>query len=165
MQKIKLFSVLFIATLLSSCLSSTATYEGISYPQTSNAQATFQEEGIPGDCMAFSHLMMTSKKQSSGKEIASAMHKEAEIKGANLILVGMSRELSDDGLDENRFNFYGPEFAYSFQKTWLGWKFGFDEWDEADSISNLGIDSWGNEKITFDNSLIIQAVLLRCGKN
>jgi hypothetical protein len=107
--------------------------------------------------------MMSSKAKSTGNDIATAMFQEAEAKGADLVLIGMARTLTDDDLDENEFTYYGPEYAYSFQKTWLGWKFGFNEWDDADAMSNLGIDSWGNGNITFDNSLIIQAVFLRCG--
>ncbi len=165
MQRTKLFSFLFVAALLSGCLSSTATYEGLSYPETAESQFTFLEEGVPRDCTAFAHLLMHSKAQSTGNEIGAAMHKEAEAKGANLVLIGMGRELIDEKLEENRFTYYGPEYAYSFQRTWLGWKFGFDEWDEADAMSDIGSNSWGDGSVTFDNSLIIQAVFLRCGKN
>ncbi len=162
MQRTKLFLLLLFTALLAGCWSGSAEYEGISYPQTSGSKLTFQEEMVPAHCTAFAHLLMNSRERSTGKDIASAMHREAEEKGANLILVGISREMPDEELEENRFDYYGPEYAYSFQKTWLGWKFGFDEWDEAGSLTDLGLDSWGNENITYDNSLVIQAVFLRC---
>ncbi|MBU0947039.1 MAG: hypothetical protein KJ804_15695 [Proteobacteria bacterium] len=165
MDKTKLFPLLLFTTLLSGCWSSSATYEGVKFPQTTNSQATFLEEGVSSDCTAFAHLLMSSKSHSSGKDIASAMHREAEDKGANLILIGISRELPDAELIENRFNYYGPEYPYAFKRTWLGWKFGFEEWDEAGSLTDLGVDSWGNGNNTYDNSLIIQAVFLRCGQD
>ncbi|MBU0961939.1 MAG: hypothetical protein KKD01_02310 [Proteobacteria bacterium] len=162
MHRTKLFILLFWTSLLAGCWSSSAEYAGIKLPQTTDSKVTFQEEGVPPSCNAFAHLLMNSKMHSTGKDIASAMHKEAEDKGANLVLVGISREMPDEELQENKFDYYGPEYAYSFQKTWLGWKFGFDEWDEAGSLTNLGVDSWGNGNITYDNSLIIQAVFLKC---
>ena len=165
MQRTKLFSLLAATTLLSGCLSSTAKYEGISFPQTTSSELTFLEENVPADCTAFAHLLMNTKERSTGKDIAAAMHKEAESKGADLVLLGMAREMPDEELEETRFDYYGPEYAYSFEKTWLGWKFGFDEWDEAGSLTDLGLDSWGNENITYDNSLVIQAVFLRCDQD
>ncbi len=164
MQKIKLFSLLFFAIFLSGCFSDTATYEGISYPQATDSQFTFQGETVPDDCRVFAHLMMNSKGPATGKDISTAMHTEAESKGANLVLIGMTREMPDEQFEENRFDYYGPEYDYSFQRTWLGWKFGFDEWDEAGSISDLGSNSWGNGAAKFDNSLLIQAVFLHCDK-
>ena len=159
-----LFFALLFTTLLTGCWSSSAKYEGIKFPETTESKVTFQEEGISSNCSVFAHLLMTSKMHSTGKDIASAMHREAEAKGANLILVGISREIPDAQLEENSFDYYGPEYAYSFQRTWLGWKFGFDEWDEAGALTGLGIDSWGSQEITYDNSLIIQAVFLRCSE-
>jgi hypothetical protein len=165
MHKIKLFSLLLFTTLLSGCWSSSAPYDGIKFPKTTHSQKTFLEEEVSSDCTAFAHLLMSSKTHSNGKDIASAMHREAEDKGANLVLLGISRELPDAELTENQFNYYGPEYPYVFKRTWLGWKFGFDEWDEAGFLTNLGADSWGNGNTTYDNSLIIQAVFLHCGQN
>jgi hypothetical protein len=163
MHKTKLFSLLFLATFLSGCFSGTTEYEGISFPKTSGSEITFQERSIPADCSAFAHLMLNTKMHSSGNDIKATIHKEAEEKGANLILVGMSRELLDEELEENRFDYYGPQYAYNFNKTWLGWKFGFDEWNDADNFVGVGSDTLGNSDISFDNTLLIQAVLLRCG--
>jgi hypothetical protein len=164
MHKTKLFSLLFLTTLLSSCFSGTTEYEGLSFPKTTASEITFQEHSVPADCSAFAHLLMNTKMHSSGKDISVAMHQEAEEKGANLILVGMSREMIDEELAENRFDYYGPQYAYTFDKTWLGWKFGFDEWNDAGNLVGLGAYIWGNSDISFDNTLLIQAVFLRCGQ-
>ncbi len=163
MQRIKLFSLLLLTAFLGGCFSETPTYNGLCYPQTKDCFFTFLEESVPPECTAFAHLVMGSKAKSTGDDIASALFQEAEAKGADLVLVGMARTLTEEDLDENEFSYYGPEYAYSFQKTWLGWKFGFDQLDQADTMSNLGADSLGSGDITFDNSLLIQAVFLRCG--
>ena len=99
---------------------------------------------------------------SSGQDIASAMHREAQDKGANLVLVGLAREMADEELKVDRFDYYGPEYAYNFNKTWLGWKFGFDKWNDAGNFVGLGADNWGNNEISFKHTLLIQAVFLRC---
>ncbi len=164
MQKIPLYSLLVLTTFLSGCWSGTAEYEGIRFPQTTINQVSFQEHSIPADCSAFAHLQMNSRMRSTGKDIEEAMLLEAGNKGANLVLVGMSRELVDAELEENSFAYYGPEYAYNFNKTWLGWKFGFDEWNDADNLVGLGAGKWGSDEISFDNSLLIQAVFLRCGE-
>ncbi len=164
MKKKHLYALLILTTFLSGCWSGTAEYEGISFPQTTSTQISFQEHSIPADCSAFAHLQMNSRMHSTGEDIDKAMQQEAGNKGADLVLVGMSRELVDEELEENYFAYYGPEYAYSFNKTWLGWKFGFDEWNDADNLVGLGADKWGNSDISFDNSLLIQAVFLRCGK-
>ena len=90
------------------------------------------------------------------------MHKEAEEKGADLILVGMARELSDEDFDTDRFDYYGPQYAYNFDRTWLGWKFGFSEWTDAGDLVGLGADVWNNTEPVFDNSVLVQAVFLQC---
>ncbi|MCF8057612.1 MAG: hypothetical protein K9K37_13370 [Desulfocapsa sp.] len=165
MKKIQFYSLLIIlTTVLSGCWSGTTEYEGISFPKTTATQVSFQKQTIPGDCSAFAHLQMNTKMHSSGKDIEEAMLKEAGDKGANLVLVGMSRENMGAELEENHFSYFGPEYAYTFNKTWLGWKFGFDEWNDCDKLVGLGADNWGSSDVSFDNSLLIQAVFLRCGE-
>jgi hypothetical protein len=162
MQKTNFISLLLLTIFLSGCWSSTTEYSGLRFPQTASSQITFQEHTIPADCSVFSHLLMNSKMNSSGQDIASSMHLEAQNKGANLVLIGMAREMEDEELKSNRFDYYGPEYAYNFNTTWLGWKFGFDEWNDAGNLIGIGADSWGNNEASFKNSLLIQAVFLRC---
>jgi len=164
MHKTKLFSLLFLTTFLSGCFSGTTEYEGLSFPKTTGSEIAFQEHSIPADCSAFAHLLMSTKMHSSGKDISIAMHREAEEKGANLILVVMSREMTEEELTENRFDYYGPKYAYNFDKTWLGWKFGFDEWNDAGNLVGFGANTCGSSDVSFDNTLLIQAVFLRCGQ-
>ncbi|MEN8199453.1 MAG: hypothetical protein ABFR63_05200 [Thermodesulfobacteriota bacterium] len=158
------FFILTTTLLLSGCGSGTARYEGIRFPATTSSQVRFQEHSVPADCSAFAHLLMNSKMSATGKEIAEAMEAEGMDKGADLILIGMARELAEEKLEENRFDYYGPEYAYNFSKTWLGWKFGFGDWNHAGDLVGLGVDSWGKSDISFASPLLIQAVFLRCGE-
>jgi len=162
MQKTKLFPILILTLLLPGCFSGPTQYEGLSFPETANSEVTFLEQTIPANCSAFAHLLLNTKVHSTGQDIANAMHQEAQAKGANLILVGMTREMADEELEANHFEYYGPTYAYTFSKTWLGWKFGFDEWNDAGSLIGLGANNWGSTDVSLDNSLLIQAVFLRC---
>ncbi len=162
MHTIKLFLLIALSTALSGCFSGTAEYTGISFPATPGSKIVIQESDIPDTCSAFAHLLMTTKENSTGQEISTAIKKEAEQRGANLILIGLSRE-NESNLGENRFEYHGPSYSYNFNKTWLGWKFGFDTWNNAGPLVGLGSNSMGNSEVNFKNSLMIQAVFLRCG--
>jgi hypothetical protein len=163
MKNIKLFLVITLLFFLSACTSSGVVYKGIKYPETNTVQISFQEDNIPDECTAFAHILLKTKINSDGEEIAHIMEEEAKAKGANRILVGMSREYNGRKLETDRFDYYGPEYSYIFKKNWLGWKFGFDEWNEGNRLVGLGADAWENSNTIFRNSLLIQAVFLRCG--
>lgn len=157
---------LFVITLLfflSACASSEVDYKGLKYPQTNTVQTSFQEDDMPDDCSAFAHVLLKTKTNSTGEEIAHIMKEEAKSKGANRILIGMSRELTAEAFEADRFDYYGPEYSYTFNKTWLGWKFGFDEWNKGNRLVGLGAEAWGAPNTSFRNSLLVQAVFLRCG--
>ena len=164
MQKTNFFFIMLLTILLTACSSRETVYKGIRFPETSTSKVTFQEHTIPADCSAFSHLLMNTRMNSSGQDIATAMHLEAQEKGADLVLVGMARAMVEAELEANRYDYYGPEYVYNFNKTWLGWKFGFDAWNDADNLIGLGTDRWGSTDINFEHSLLIQAVFLRCGE-
>ena len=164
MRNKHLLSLLLLPLLLSGCWSGTTEYEGICYPECQVTEVTFQESTIPDSCFVFAHLQMATKAHATGKDIEEAMLQEARSKGANLILVGLARELLDADLEENQFTYFGPDYSYKFTTTWLGWKFGFDEWNDADDLTSFGANNWDDGKVRFDNSLLIQAVFLHCGE-
>ncbi len=159
-----ILSTLIICILfsLTACGSSELVYQGIKHPKTSNTTITFQEQNIPESCFAFAHLIMNTKANSLGRDIADALRAEAMEKGADTVLVGLARE--DDGaeLDDNRFDYYGPEYNYNFKRTWLGWKFGFDAWNEGGKLIGFGANAADSRETIFANSMMIQAVFLRC---
>ena len=162
MQNTKFFFIPVLLLFISACVSSQEGYQGIKHPQTNSVNVSFQEQTISDTCSAFAHLLMQSKEGSTGLDIATAMRTEAMNKGANLLLVGMARESTGEELESNLFDYYGPKYSYTFNKTWLGWKFGFGAWNKGDRLIGLGTDTWGNNEIIFQHSLLVQAVLLRC---
>lgn len=163
MRNLFFFSISTLCLFLSACGSTQIVYQGIQHPQTSDVAVSFQEQSIPDSCFAFAHLLLHTKTDASGEDIASTMRTEAMARGANLLLVGMTREILKEELEENQFDYFGPEYSYNFNKTWLGWKFAFSEWNEGDDLLGFGTDSWGNGQTHFPHTLLIQAVFLRCG--
>jgi len=90
------------------------------------------------------------------------MVREAGEKGANQILVGMAREQMGKRQGSFRFDYFGPKYPYPFPQGWMGWKFGFEQWNKAGPLLGFGLDSWGNPARHYDSSLMIQALFLRC---
>ncbi len=165
MNKLTLILLPCLLLLLAACGSSDVVYQGIKHPQTSATEITFQEHTIPESCFAFAHLLMNTKANSLGKDLGEAMRTEAMEKGANLILIGIAREDEGAELDENRFDYYGPEYSYNFNRTWLGWKFGFDEWNEGGTLVGFGANASESRETTFPRTMMVQAVFLRCDAN
>ena len=165
MNKLIFFFLACLVLFLSACGSSEVVYEGIAHPQTSAAKITFQEHAVPEGCFAFAHLLMNTKANSQGKDIGDAIRTEAMDKGANLVLIGFAREDEGAELDANRFDYYGPEYSYNFNRTWLGWKFGFNEWNEGGSLIGFGANAAESRDTTFPHTMMVQAVFLRCETN
>jgi len=162
MKNIRILISLCFLLSLTACGSSNVVYEGIQYTKTSSTRITFQEQTIPESCSAFAHLLMKTRANSLGQDLADAMQAEAMARGANLVLIGIARENEDTELDENTFDYYGPEYSYNFNRTWLGWKFGFDDWNEGGALISFGADTSRSRKTLFSNSMMVQAVFLRC---
>ncbi len=162
MKNITFPLILLVLISLSACGSSDVVYEGIKHPKTSNTQITFQEYTIPKDCFAFAHLLMNTKANAVGQDLGDAMRTEAMEKGANLVLVGLAREDEGAELDTNRFDYYGPEYSYNFDRTWLGWKFGFNEWNDGGELIGFGANTSDSKETIFPHTMMVQAVFLRC---
>jgi hypothetical protein len=161
-------TIVFLSSLLltlTACGSSDVVYEGIRHPQTSSTEITFQEHTIPEGCFAFAHLLMNTKANSQGQDLGNAMRAEAMDKGADLVLIGLAREDEGAELEVNRFDYYGPEYSYNFNRTWLGWKFGFEEWNGGGELIGFGANVSDNREKTFPHTMMVQAVFLRCEAN
>ena len=162
MKLLHLLLALFLLLTCISCGSSDVAYEGIRHPKTDATTITFQEHGIPDSCIAFAHLMMHTKENATGQELAEAMRTEAMDKGADLVLIGLARDDEGSELEESRFDYYGPEYSYNFNKTWLGWKFAFDEWNEGGVLQGFGTITSKSSEAMYPHTMMIQAVFLRC---
>lgn len=148
---------------LGGCLTTGPTpYTGLHFPPTQSVDVSFQESAITGKCQGFAHLIATTAAPTTGLEIQNALQREAMEKGANHILIGMTREERGGKQPAFSFHYFGPQYPYPFPKGWMGWKFGVQEWQEVGSLLGFGLNNWGNPENRFDQSLHIQAVLLRC---
>ena len=135
-------------------------YKGEKYPATSKVIPSFQPEQVPVSCRVFSHLLVWLPQDSNGKTITLAIEKEARAHGADMLLIGGSRQAEDDnGLE---FIYYGPEKEYKCRDKWHGWKFGYDVWGEQGDWVNLGYKEWGNGAVSFNFPIVMQAAFLRC---
>ena len=164
MKFIHLLLALFLLLSCISCGSSNVVYEGIQHPKTDTTTITFQEHEIPDSCIAFAHLMMHTKEKATGQELADTLRTEAMDKGADLVLIGLARNDEDSELEESRFDYYGPEYSYNFNKTWLGWKFAFDEWNEGGELQGFGTITSRSSETTYPHTMMVQAVFLRCNQ-
>ncbi len=150
----------FFIILIGGC--STHTGEMYIYPPTDRSSATFQAEALDPQCQVFSHLLVQTPAGATGKEIADDIIAHAKANGADQILLGIAKTAGDNKVFS--YNFYGPSRKYLFRKEWQGWKFGFSTWKSAGNIVHFDTSTWGNPDQIYNNSILLQAVYLRCHK-
>jgi len=151
----------FVCVLLTGCASKPSNYSGVTFPATNQAEVSFQEKGVPAQCRAFAHIIVHTPSGVTGARIGQQITGYAKNKGANLILIGISRKISGKGPSDFGFFSYGPKQDYLFSKGWLGWKFGFEDWEAGGSMTGFGYNNWSDTTVN-DYSMKIQAVFLRC---
>ncbi|MCI5210543.1 MAG: hypothetical protein D3910_17530, partial [Candidatus Electrothrix sp. ATG2] len=76
-------------------------YKGIQYHATDKVVPTFQEREVPVNCRVFAHLLVYIPGGSTGKALAETVEAEAMRRGADMLLIGGTRQAKDD---------QGPEF-------------------------------------------------------
>ncbi len=162
---IKISALVFTAGfLLTGCLGmgspDKSVYRGAKYTKTTKVIPSFQPEQVPVSCVVFSHLLVQLPPDLNGKTIAQSIAKEAGIRGADMLLIGSSRQAEDDG--ELEFTYYGPKQPYNCRDKWHGWKFGYDVWADQGEWVTLGYREWGNEEISYNFPIVMQAAFLRC---
>ncbi len=157
----RIFALLLPACfLLAACGShNPTTYTSVTYPPTDKVQAAFQPSQVPSSCQVFAHVLVISPAKFSGQDIDKAISKEAEARGANMVLIGRSRR-SKEG-NALTFHYYGPKKAYPIS-NWLGWQYSFQEWEQQGKWVNFGYNEWGNSKVRYDYPIITHVAFLRC---
>ncbi len=135
-------------------------YRGQKYSATTKVIPTFLPDQVPVNCRVFSHMFVWLPAGSTGKTIAQSVEKEAQSHGADMVLIGGSRQAEDNrGLE---FDYYGPEHEYKCRDKWCGWKFGYETWSQQGDWVTLGFKEWGNGNVVFEVPLVMQAAFLRC---
>jgi hypothetical protein len=137
---------------------------GITYPATVSVQTIFDPEQVPAECTVFAHLLVSTPADINGKSIAQAVEQEAMRYGANLLLIGRSRQAKKEE-EQMSFVYYGPDQSYNCKDRWCGWKFGYEDWVNQGSWATVGYEEWNKNEAWFSTSLVIQAAFLRCQHN
>jgi hypothetical protein len=163
MKSVFRFSVLMLGVglLLAGCGGKgDNTFQGATYSPTTKVIPVFLPEQVPVSCRVFAQLYVWLPAGSTGKTIARAVEQEARAHGADMLLIGESRQASDDkGVS---FAYYGPAREYNCRERWSGWKFGFDVWASQGEWVSLGYKEWGSADVSYDIPIIMQAAFLRC---
>ncbi len=157
-----LTSIIITGFLLSGCAQSGTTGKTLSYPKTNSVLVTFQEEKVPPQCKVFSQRLVATPMQVTGKQIQEVIIDNAKSYGADMLFLGLARENSDLEAETYTFSSYGPKSAYSFQKRWNGWKYGFGDWNDGGEIISFGFSGWDNDTSPINHSLLIRVVYLTC---
>lgn len=129
------------------------------YSQTQQVQVVFQKSRIPASCRLFSQLFVTLPAHSSGQEMAEVINTEAKSKGADMVLIGQSRQCTSES--DLSFTCYGPDREYSIG-DWPGWDFGYDDWQDQGEWIGIGYNEWGNPDVRFDYPVMLQVAFVRC---
>lgn len=152
-----------VFTLLSAgCVKFPEPKATLSFPETSQVQITFQPDDIPADCRVFSHRLVFTPADVTGRDVHASLLTNAQANGADMILVGLVREQPEAELKEYQFFIYGPSSPYLFQSRWNGWKYGFKDWRKQGDIIDFGIDSFQDGITTYRQGIIMQNVYLTC---
>lgn len=145
--------------LLGGCGSRQADVRSLQYPPTEKVETVFQISRIPDSCRVFAHLFVTMPGGYTGKQFVEAVSEEAKSRGADIILVGHSRECTTG--NELDFTYYGPDREYKIRE-WPAWSYGFEEWQEQGAWANIGYQEWGDSEIRYDFPILMQVVFVRC---
>ncbi|MGB5685287.1 MAG: hypothetical protein WBM35_05720 [Candidatus Electrothrix sp.] len=140
----------------------TKSYKGINYPASDKVVLTFQDQQVPVSCRVFAHILVHIPEGSTGKVLARAIEAEAMTRGADMLLIGGTRQAKDDQGPAPDFSYYGPAHPYKCRDNWSGWKFAYEKWVNQGEWVAMGYNEWGNPDTRFNAPLIIQAAFLRC---
>ncbi len=138
----------------------TKSYKGITYFPTEKVVPTFQARQVPVSCRVFAHLLVHIPEGFTGKDIAQAVETEAMERGADMLLIGGTRQANDE--QGPTFSYYGPAQPYKCRDHWSGWKFAYEDLVNQGEWVAMGYDEWGNHDAHFSSPLVIQAAFLRC---
>ena len=129
------------------------------YAPTEKVETVFQKNRIPDSCRVFGQLMVTLPAQYTGNDFTDALTAEAKAQGADMMLIGQSRQCTTES--DLTFTYHDLDREYRMP-DWPGWNFGLKEWEEQGEWCGIGYNEWGNSSVRYDYPLILQAALVRC---
>ena len=148
-----------VVFLLSACASSDSGIKTAQYPPTDKVEPIFRINQASPSCRVFAHLFATMPAKMTTTDFAARISEEAKSSGADLMLIGQSRQCTTESA--LNFSYYGPDREYGISE-WPGWSFGFDEWGEQGSWASIGYDEWLKNDVHYDYPIVMQVVFLRC---
>jgi len=161
--KQNLVTLCCLLLLLSACASSQndeAAFKGSNYPPTSKVRYIFQPSQANPNCRVFAQALVSFPAATNGDTMRQQVGAEARKHGADMVLIGESRQMEE--AEQIQFIYYGPGKEYLCNSQWCGWKFGYDIWDEQGAYVNIGYKEWGNNNVQFAFPVLLQAAYLRC---
>ncbi len=135
-------------------------YKGPTYPPTSQIATAFQPAQVPQSCRVFADTLVRLPANISGKDIEKTIFAEAGKRGADLVLIGQSRQSEDD--EGVRFLYYGPEKEYLCSEQCGGGQYGYALWEKQGDWVNIGYKEWGKTEFSSEAPLVMQVSMLRC---
>lgn len=162
LRKIRVVAVLLIFLfIIAGCGKKKAPeYNGIVYAPTSEVKSVFQSRQVPKSCRIIAEVLVSLPANSTGKGIRDYVTTEAGSRGAEMVLIGQSRESEDD--DGLTFHYFGPDKEYLCSENWCGWKGSYDLWEKQGEWVNIGLDEWENDEVFYDYPIMMQVAYLRC---
>lgn len=154
-----LFSALLLVAL-SSCGGRDLSYTGATYPASNQVTKVFQPAEVPKSCRVFAEVLAILPANLSGKDIEQAVFAEAGRRGADMVLIGQSRQYDDD--DGPQFLYFGPKREYVFADQWRGWRFGYALWEKQGDWLNIGYPELGNSAAHYETPIVMQLAMLKC---
>lgn len=151
-----LVSVVF---LLAACAASDSGESRLQYPPTDQVTSIFQIHQVPASCRVFAHLFATMPANMTTKDFAARISEEAKAQGADMMLIGQSRQSTTES--SLNFTYYGPDREYPITE-WPGWSFGLKEWGKQGSWTGIGYDEWLKSDVHYDYPLVTEVAFLRC---
>jgi hypothetical protein len=145
--------------LLSACSGKGEVCQVATYPPTDKVASVFQRAQVPEQCRVFAQLMATLPAQQTGAQFVENLTAEAKAKGADMMLIGQSRQCTSGA--DLAFTYFGPDHEYKIS-DWPGWSFGYEEWQGQGFWANIGYKEWGDASVRFDYPVLIQVAFLRC---
>lgn len=158
-RTLRLVMLLALTVGLAGCGGKDLTYSGHVYPSTTAITKVFQPGQVPRSCRVFAEVVALLPANLTGREVENAILAEAGKRGAEMVLIGQSRQGEDN---KSEFLYFGPRREYPFSESWSGWEFGFSLWKKQGDWLNIGYNELGSDSVRYDVPLAMQLAMLRC---